>query len=854
VTDPQEDPASRTAVRLRQIAAYVDQGLVPIPVVPRGKVPLIEWDRLQDEPPEPGAVEGWFRTYPNANVGLICGPASKGFIVLDIDDKVTYQVLEAIEKWSERTPVARTGGGGYHVWLRSEKFCSTFTIPNPKIEVKGYGSQIVAPPSIHQTGRPYEFINPNIKTIMSVQDAENYAYGLAESAGTKYADEASYEANLPPGLEQGKGDPYPIQRMLQGVKEGLRNNTALILASYYMAHRKLKPDECERVLLEWNSRNSPPLPHSEIKAVVKSVQKHGYRVGFRRIHSMCPSDGCQECRNIPKPTDYQEADRLLRDPSLLWRLNQILAVWVEGEEKSRLLILLLGMSGKLPAEYKAIITIKGESSAGKSNILRILTRAYKVKEVGRFSPTALEYGQIHKYDILLIKELYGEDKSRIRLLSSSDGGYTASVSERDPASGKFHTSDYNIPSITIATSTTRIHLDPQFSNRAWEINVDESPELTERVYGFKEREEDERINQIVTGASSRDDTRFLRAVMERLQPCDVLIPYVESFRDLLDPKELRSRRDWDKIHDLVYYSAFLHQHQRPRVNGAVLATLQDLYYALTIGLETFQRVRKGLEKRIENAIPMILALPGEFTRKELAEKLVKSDSYVKDIVKALKEKAVLHVARQEGRLEYLEVADRQVLSSLSSSSSFETMTIKALQSALSGAQRGVSSNPCLAAGLDPEYLRVTDPVSGRSFILSPSTEGMLDDTPFHAPDASERGATVLPASNDDDVFVTIPSLHTGIGGIGSKATMAPSASAPGEDMAIALRGSPMEVEHDRVVRRLRGIAQAPDLSYFGDYAADMLGDSEKARVLVKGLVDEGQLVQSPDGLWRWTWG
>jgi hypothetical protein len=72
--------------------------------------------------------------------------------------------------------------------------------------------------------------------------------------------------------------------------------------------------------------------------------------------------------------------------------------------------------------------------------------------------------------------------------------------------------------------------------------------------------------------------------------------------------------------------------------------------------------------------------------------------------------------------------------------------------------------------------------------------------------------------------------------------------------SLPVRGSPEESEHDRVVRKLRNIAQAPDLSYFEDQAVDMLGDSEKARILVKGLVDGGQLAPSPDGPWRWTRG
>jgi hypothetical protein len=94
--DERPEEIKRSETLQRRVEAYIEQGLVPIPVAPRDKKPLIKWDRYQDEPPKPGAVDEWFRTYPNANVGLICGPASKGFIALDIDDEATYQKLEAI--------------------------------------------------------------------------------------------------------------------------------------------------------------------------------------------------------------------------------------------------------------------------------------------------------------------------------------------------------------------------------------------------------------------------------------------------------------------------------------------------------------------------------------------------------------------------------------------------------------------------------------------------------------------------------------------------------------------------------------------------------------------------------------
>jgi len=827
---PCENCSETSESESRRAGKYIEQGLVPIPVASRDKKPLIKWDRYQDEPPKPSTICGWFKKFRNANVGLICGPVGRGFTVLDIDDADTYLKLEAVEKWNERTPVVKTGGGGYHVWLISNKLCHSFSIPSPKIEVKGYGSQVVAPPSIHESGQRYEFVNPDISRIMSVDDAEDYAYGLAEKMGVKYADEGTYVAALQAISAQAHSDPYPIQQMLQGVKAGQRNITAFLLASYFISHRGLEPDDCERRLIEWNNRNEPPLPKSEIKSVVKSVARHGYRVGLRRIHSRCPPEGCPECCRVPRPEDYREADELLRDCALLYCINQSIAERIEGEERNRLLVFLLGLSGKLPAERKAIITVKGEPAGGKSNLVKILTQIYKVKEVGRFSPTAVEYGKIEEYDILVIKELYEEDKTRIRLLSSSDGGYVATVTERDPSSGKFQTRDYHIPPITIFTTTTRIDLDPQFRNRTWEINVDESPTLTERVYGFKERKEDERIRQILTRKTPDNKIRLLKPLVERLQLQEVIIPYSEAFRALLDPTELRSRRDWDKIHDLVYYSAFLHQYQRPQINGAIVATIQDLYYALAVGLETFQRTKKGIEKRIEDAIPTILAFETDFTRKELAERLRKSETHVKGIVKVLKEKALLQVVRYEGKLEHLVVTDAQALSSLSSTSSFESITNQILKKAVLHMRERTSSHSALLDGLKAEYLTLVDPVSGQSIKLGPSVAEIRDDMGSACADTSKSSASIVNVSNaHDDLATTLP-------------------------LASLQTSSPLDApaDRDRALAKLRMIGGPFSWDYGVEQVMKVTGDHGKAEAYLGRFRDDGLLAAEPDGCWRVT--
>ncbi len=64
-------------------------------------------------------------------------------------------------------------------------------------------------------------------------------------------------------------------QLLQGVKEGKRNATAIILATE-LRNQGAKQIQVEKVLLEiWNPKNQPPLPSAEIRQVVNSAFNTG---------------------------------------------------------------------------------------------------------------------------------------------------------------------------------------------------------------------------------------------------------------------------------------------------------------------------------------------------------------------------------------------------------------------------------------------------------------------------------------------------------------------------------------------------------------------------------------------------
>jgi hypothetical protein len=95
--------------------------------------------------------------HPDANTGCLCGD---GLVVLDLD--VRSHGFEALTKRERRygplpdTFTVITGSNGRHYYFRDRsRSVGSFWIEGG-LEVKGRGSQVVAPPSIHpDTGRSY---------------------------------------------------------------------------------------------------------------------------------------------------------------------------------------------------------------------------------------------------------------------------------------------------------------------------------------------------------------------------------------------------------------------------------------------------------------------------------------------------------------------------------------------------------------------------------------------------------------------------------------------------------------------------------------------------------------------------
>jgi hypothetical protein len=89
---------------------YRRKGFSVIPCK-KDKRPLIKWEPYQLTKPTEDEIKQWWGKWPDANIGLPCGPVS-GVDVLDVDTEEAYQNLtEFFLSDTFQTPIAKTPKG-----------------------------------------------------------------------------------------------------------------------------------------------------------------------------------------------------------------------------------------------------------------------------------------------------------------------------------------------------------------------------------------------------------------------------------------------------------------------------------------------------------------------------------------------------------------------------------------------------------------------------------------------------------------------------------------------------------------------------------------------------------------------
>jgi hypothetical protein len=103
-------------------------------------------------------VLAWWTRHPQANIGLATGHT---FDVLDVDGPAgahAIRTLAATHGLVSSGPLVRTGGGGWHYYLASTGLGNVRPAGLAHVDWRGRGGYVVAPPSRHASGHPYQWL------------------------------------------------------------------------------------------------------------------------------------------------------------------------------------------------------------------------------------------------------------------------------------------------------------------------------------------------------------------------------------------------------------------------------------------------------------------------------------------------------------------------------------------------------------------------------------------------------------------------------------------------------------------------------------------------------------------------
>ena len=204
---------------LRTALALARKGLKVFPCLPRQKEPATEHG-CKDASADPEIIQAWWAERPDCNVAIATGTVS-GIFVVDIDNiDAEFEVrrLEAAHGTLPPTVEALTARGR-HVYFKMPQapVRNSASRIAPDIDVRGDGGYVLAPPSVHPTGRVYAW---SVDSAGVIAEAPEWLL-------TRISDRTNGNGEATPPAEW-------RTLVSAGVDEGARDSTCARLAGHLL--------------------------------------------------------------------------------------------------------------------------------------------------------------------------------------------------------------------------------------------------------------------------------------------------------------------------------------------------------------------------------------------------------------------------------------------------------------------------------------------------------------------------------------------------------------------------------------------------------------------------------------------
>ena len=265
----------------------------------QGKHPLTEHG-LNDASTDPKTISDWWTSWPAANIGIATG-ASSGLVVLDVDaGKGGEDSLERLGKMPDTVEVL-TGGGGRHFYFKhpGKPIKNSVCRLGAGLDVRGDGGYVVAPPSVHKSGRHYEWEASSEPGMVDPAPVPSVVLKASEQSAERKT------TNDPP-------DP---------IREGTRNQTLATMAGAMRRKGMSKAAIQAALLAENDSRCVPPLTVEEVEKIAWSVSRYAPANAPREEPPPPTDEDSPRVRGDDDPEEeepvrktYRNLCRILREP------------------------------------------------------------------------------------------------------------------------------------------------------------------------------------------------------------------------------------------------------------------------------------------------------------------------------------------------------------------------------------------------------------------------------------------------------------------------------------------------------------------------------------------------------------
>ncbi len=220
---------------------------------------------VKDATTDMAQVIRWWVENPNYNIGLHCNQ----FTVLDVDGEEGKETLRELVKQHRDVPTfsngprAVTGGGGYHFFFKPSGLGNKVKFA-PGLDLKGDGGYIVAPPSLHHSGKRYEF-EIGLKEGL-IPELPGWPVHLVKKKSI------GFKRHSLPGSDKEK--PKVDIESLPSIGDGSRNDELAKVAGRFFWEGHAASEVVELTDKVNRLKCLPPVSRREVESIVSSVSRY----------------------------------------------------------------------------------------------------------------------------------------------------------------------------------------------------------------------------------------------------------------------------------------------------------------------------------------------------------------------------------------------------------------------------------------------------------------------------------------------------------------------------------------------------------------------------------------------------